>query len=80
MTKPAPVLELPPTGFLRTSQILGNPKKGIPALMPISRATWWRGVRSGLYPQGVLLGPNTRAWRVEDIRALIANPSAGIGA
>lgn len=66
---------LPEVGYLRLPQIIGDPKKGIPPLIPVSRATWWRGVASGQYPAGVLLGPRTRAWSVESIRNLIA----GIG-
>lgn len=67
---------LPATGFLRLPQIIGKrPTKadpqGIPALVPVSRASWWAGVRQRRYPSPVKLGPNTTAWRVEDIRALI---------
>jgi prophage regulatory protein len=54
---------LPDTGFVRLTSIL--------ALIPVGRATWWAGVRSGHFPQPVKLGPNITAWRVEDIRALI---------
>lgn len=67
---------LPATGFLRLSQIIGRrptekDPQGIPALVPVSRASWWVGVRQCRYPSPVKLGPNTTAWRVEDIRALI---------
>lgn len=65
---------LPETGFLRLSQILGNPKTNppIPPLLPISKSTWWVRVKSGEYPQPVKLGPKITVWRVEDIRSLIA--------
>ena len=63
---------LPEIGYLRVSQIIGDRKKGIPALIPVSRATWWAGVASGRFPAGVLLGPRTRAWSVESIKSLIA--------
>lgn len=65
---------LPETGFLRLSQILGNPKTNppIPPLVPISKSTWWLRVKSGEYPQPVKLGPKITVWRVEDIRSLIA--------
>ena len=65
---------LPETGFLRLSQILGNPKTNppIPLLLPISKSTWWVRVKSGEYPQPVKLGPKITVWRVEDIRSLIA--------
>jgi prophage regulatory protein len=65
--------QLPPTGFLRLPQIIGNPraKPPVPGLLPISCSRWWEGVRTGRYPRAVKLGPKTTAWRVEDIRALI---------
>lgn len=69
----ANVTQLPQTGFLRVSQIIGNPKARppIPAIIPISNTAWWDGVKSGKYPRPVKLGPRTTAWRVEDIRALV---------
>lgn len=69
---------LPPTGFLRLRQIIGDPKADppIPAIYPISRAAWWDGVKRGALPAGVKLGPKTTAWRVEDIRELIRSVGA----
>ena len=57
---------LPQSGFVRLSAIVGP---GLP--IPISKSTWWEGVRKGRYPKPVKLGPRITAWRVEDIRALI---------
>lgn len=54
---------LPETGFLRLPQVL--------ALFPVSKSTWWAGVRIGRYPAPVKLSKRTTAWKVEDIRALI---------
>lgn len=71
--------KLPETGFLRLPQIIGNPKAQppIPAIIPVSKSTWWEGVKSGRYPQPVrTLGLRITAWRVEDIRALVAKPEA----
>jgi hypothetical protein len=65
--------KLPETGFLRLPQIIGDPKAGIPPIIPIGKSCWWDGVRSGRYPKPVKLGPRITAWRVEDIRALIAS-------
>jgi prophage regulatory protein len=61
------------TGFLRLPQIVGNPKAEPPilALIPVSKSTWWAGVKSGKYPKPVKLGTRTTAWKVEDIMALI---------
>lgn len=66
-------IQLPETGFLRLSQIVGNPKANppIPAIYPVSKSSWWAGVKEGRFPKSVKLGPRTTAWRVEDIRALI---------
>jgi len=64
---------LPANGFLRERQILGDPlaKPHIPALIPVSRSTWWRGVKEGRFPAPVKHGPRTTAWRVGDIVELI---------
>jgi prophage regulatory protein len=62
------------TGFLRLPQIIGdrNAKPPIPPIIPVSKSTWWAGVRTGRYPQPTrALGARITAWRVEDIRALI---------
>jgi prophage regulatory protein len=69
---------LPETGYLRLSQIIGNPKTEppIPAIIPVSKSTWWAGVKSGRFPQPVrTLGMRITAWRVEDIRVLIHETS-----
>lgn len=57
---------LPETGFVRLSSILA-PLGPI----PVSKSTWWAGVKTGRFPKPVKLGPRTTAWRVEDIRRLI---------
>lgn len=48
--------------------------------IPVSRATWWAGVKSGRFPPGVMLGPRIRAWRTDQIRKLIEEgiPRAGL--
>lgn len=62
---------LPETGFMRLPAVL--------AVIPVSKSTWWAGVRSGRYPKAVKLGVKITAWRVEDIRALIAQHSDSVG-
>ena len=56
---------LPVEGFVRLSLIL--------MIFPFGKTTWWKGIKEGRFPAPVKLGPRTTAWRVEDIRALIAN-------
>jgi prophage regulatory protein len=57
---------LPEEGFVRMSAIIG-PNGPI----PVSKSTWWAGVKSGRFPRPVKLGPGTTVWRVEDIRDFI---------
>jgi len=57
---------LPETGFVRLKQILAPAGP-----IPVSKSTWWAGVKDGRYPQPVKLGRRITAWRVEDIRDLI---------
>ena len=64
---------LPETGYVRLAQILGNPKADppIPPIIPVSKSTWWNGVKKGIFPPPVKLGPRTTVWRVEDILQLV---------
>jgi len=62
---------LPVTGLMRLSQIVGNKKQGIPPIIPVSKSSWWAGVKSGKYPQPVKLGERTTCWKLADIMALI---------
>ena len=57
---------LPDTGFVRLSSIIA-PSGPI----PVSKSTWWQGVKDGRFPKPVKLGVKTTAWRVGDIRDLI---------
>lgn len=59
---------LPETGFVRLPVVL--------KVFPVSKSTWWQGVKDGDFPQPVKLSPKITAWRVEDIRELIASKQA----
>ena len=52
---------LPRAGLARLEQIIGDPTADppIPPLIPISKSTWWAGVRSGRFP------PADRAMQTE---------------
>ena len=63
--------DLPKSGFVRLKGILA-PNGPI----PVSKSTWWEGVKTGRFPKPVKLGPRTTAWIVDDIRALIEKLSA----
>lgn len=72
--------QLPEKGYLRLYQIIGNPKANPPivSLIPISKTSWWNGVKSGKYPKPVKLGKRTTAWRAEDISALLEKIDSGV--
>lgn len=55
--------DIPSMGFMRLPQIL--------QVFPISKSSWWAGVKSKKYPQPVKLSERVTAWRASDIRALI---------
>jgi prophage regulatory protein len=59
----------PEMGFMRLSAILA-PYGPI----PVSRSTWWNGVKIGRFPQPLKLSPRVTVWRSADILALIENP------
>ena len=58
----------PKTGFLRLKQILA-PNGPI----PVSKSTWWAGVKDGRFPKPMKLGARVTVWRAEDILSLIEN-------
>jgi prophage regulatory protein len=66
---------LPETGYVRLSQIIGDKKASptIPAVIPVSKSTWWNGVKVGRYPKPVKQSKRCTTWRVEDIRELREN-------
>jgi prophage regulatory protein len=68
---------LPETGFLRIRDIIGDRRRGIPGLIPVSPATWYSWIAAQRAPKPVKLG-RTSVWRVEDIRAFVEQLSAGI--
>jgi prophage regulatory protein len=54
------------SGLRRLSSII---KPGGP--LPVSRSTWWAGVKSGRFPAPIKLGPRITVWRDADIQRLI---------
>ena len=56
--------------LLRLKQIIGDPKANPPieAIIPISKSSWWEGVKTGRYPEAIKLGANTTVWREDDVR------------
>lgn len=59
----------PETGFVRIWQII-KPDGPI----PVSRSTWWAGIKDGRFPKPMKLGSRVTVWRAEDIRAMYETP------
>ncbi|MDD2335328.1 MAG: AlpA family phage regulatory protein [Geobacteraceae bacterium] len=60
-------------GLLRLKDIVGD-RKAVPPIhpiIPISKSSWWAGVKSGRFPRPIKIGPRISAWRVSDIMALV---------
>lgn len=62
----------PRTGYVRLSSILAPAGP-----IPVSKSTWWQGVKDGRFPKPHKLGPRTTVWKAEDIRALFESEDAG---
>jgi prophage regulatory protein len=62
----------PRTGFVRLTSILAPVGP-----IPVSKSTWWQGVRDGRFPQPQKLGPRTTVWKAEDILALFEDKDRG---
>jgi len=54
---------LPDIGYVRIDDVL--------TFIPVSRTTWYAGVKSGLYPKPVQVSKGITAWDVDDIRECI---------
>lgn len=63
-------MQLDTIGYLRLPEVL--------KLFPVSKSTWWQGVRDGKFPTPVKLTERTTAWRNEDIRALLEKVGGGV--
>lgn len=62
-------------GLLRLSQIIGdkNANHPIPAIIPVSRSTWWAGVKIGRFPKPVKIGQGRATfWLAHEIYALVS--------
>ena len=62
--------KLPETGLVRLKSILAPVGP-----IPVSKSTWWAGVKDGRFPKPFKLGARVTVWRAEDIWMLV-NPVA----
>lgn len=59
--------------FLRLKHIIGDSKNDPPIqpIIPVSKSSWWAGVKSGRFPKPIKVGQNTTVWLEKDVRALV---------
>ncbi len=55
---------------IRISELASTKDK--PGLLPVSRATLWRWVKSGEWPAPFKLGPNTTVWDLDAVEEHLA--------
>ena len=65
-------VHFPTTGLVRLKSIIapGGP-------LPISRSSWWAGVKDGRYPKSRKISARVTAWRAEDILQLLEKIEQG---
>ncbi len=71
--------ELPKGGYCRLSRIIGDKDakpKPIPAVLPVSKTPWYKGIQSGIYPKPIHAG-RCAMWRWADIRKLVGQMDKG---
>jgi predicted DNA-binding transcriptional regulator AlpA len=67
-----------PDPLLRINQFIGIPVGSATPMLPISRASWFAGIKAGKYPPpDVRLGARTVLWKQSTIRRLIDSLAAG---
>jgi|TARA_B110000971_G_scaffold175062_1_gene180211 prophage regulatory protein len=61
--------------LLRLKHIIGDNKANPPILpiFPISKSSWWDGVKKGKYPKPIKISGNITVWKSDEIQNLINN-------
>jgi len=57
--------------LISLKHIVTDAQKNWQGLLPISKATWYRGISEGRYPKPIQISPGRSAWRLSDIENLI---------
>jgi len=57
--------------FLYLKDIVGDKKKGIDGILPISRSTWFAGIKAGKYPKPTHISTRRVAWKYTEIVNLV---------
>ena len=55
--------------YLRLWQVLER--------VPVSKSTWWAGVKKGIFPKSIKLSPRVTVWLETDIEAIGTKDQTG---
>ncbi len=58
--------EKPTDALVRIGKIVGPN-----GLIPVSRSSFYQGIRDGIYPKAVRLGKRTSVWRMSELMRVI---------
>lgn len=58
--------KLPTTGFVRLRSIIAPH-----GVIPVSKSTWYAGIKSGRFPAPVRLSCRVSAWKVHEIQEIV---------
>jgi prophage regulatory protein len=56
----------PPDALIRIEKIIGPN-----GYIPVSRSSFYEGIKLGIYPKPIRLGKRTSAWRLSEILAVV---------
>jgi predicted DNA-binding transcriptional regulator AlpA len=48
-------------------------------LVPISKSTWYRGIKAGIYPALIRIAPRVSAWRLSELEACLKHLGSVFG-
>lgn len=54
-----------------------RPRAAVQALIPVSRSSWYEGIKTGKFPSPIKLGVRISVWKASDIRGLIEQSGNG---
>ena len=62
-----------PQKFYRLFEVIGDRSQHPPlqGLIPVSRSTWYQGIRDGVFPEPIKISERITAWRGQDLLQLV---------
>lgn len=51
--------------------------KQVLELLPISKSTWWDGIKKGIYPKPIKIGARISCWRLGEVIDIARNGVPG---